>query len=168
MLISAGAVPPHTPIAALEADVQLRHLLDETKDFIDSRDFRSVLRLCLDRAFGVFGGAMQQAFGIDTSEDARFQELSADGELGRRMRLATLFPAVAKQSQLAIHGAPNEYVEVSGASRAIFLLKPRAGLPLTHSTHPTTVPLGCQGIARTIGCDLLVVGQAAMRTSSDR
>jgi peroxin-3 len=112
VLIAAGAVPANTPISALEADVQLRNLLDETKDFIDSRDFRSVLRLCLDRVFGIFEETMKPSFGIEDTEDVRFQELSEDGEIGRRVRLAALFPAVAKQSQLAIHGAPNEYVEV--------------------------------------------------------
>lgn len=36
-----------------------------------------------------------------------------DERFGKKVRLAALFPAVARQSQLALHGNPNEYVEVS-------------------------------------------------------
>ena len=128
VLISAGAVPASTPVSAIAADTHLRQLLDETKDFIDSRDFRIVLRLCLDRAFEVFRDALKPTFGIypldEDEEDeqqfaiagSRFQELGPEGEIGRKVRLAALFPAVAKQSQLAIHGVPNEYVDVSALS----------------------------------------------------
>ncbi|KDN45615.1 Peroxin-3-domain-containing protein [Tilletiaria anomala UBC 951] len=114
VLVEAGAIPPKTPVSTIASDAQLRSLLDETKDFIDSRDFRLVLRLSLDKAFAVFEDALKPAFGVVdeiVQEGARFQELNEDGELGHKVRLAALFPTVAKQSQLAIHGVPNEYVE---------------------------------------------------------
>jgi peroxin-3 len=42
---------------------------------------------------------------------SRFQQLTDDGHAGIRVRLASLFPAVARQSSSAINGVPNEYVE---------------------------------------------------------
>lgn len=135
---AAAAAPAHAP----HEDAQLRALLDETKDFIDSPDFASVLRLCLDRVFVVFEHTMEPAFGIRPSTPSppasnsaggalghgglgmeqepdlvpRFQELRMDEQEGKRLRLASLFPAVARQGQLAVHGVPNEYVDVSTRS----------------------------------------------------
>jgi peroxin-3 len=46
-----------------------------------------------------------------SSNNGRFQQLTDDGQAGVRVRLASLFPAVARQSSTAINGVPNEYVE---------------------------------------------------------
>ena len=43
----------------------------------------------------------------------RFQELGEVDDEGKRVRLAALFPAVARQSQLAVHAVPNSYADVS-------------------------------------------------------
>lgn len=45
------------------------------------------------------------------SNRKRFQQLTDDEQAGIRVRLASLFPAVARQSSAAINGVPNEYVE---------------------------------------------------------
>lgn len=111
------------PSTLEEVDPTLCALIDETKDVIESSDFSRLLKLSLDTVFGVFEGTLRPTFGVepraiasDTSpvELIKIQEIKDDDEeveKGRRIRLATLFPAVARQSQLAIHGVPNEYVD---------------------------------------------------------
>lgn len=119
VLVKAGAATAEEAARVLQRGSRLRSLLDETKDIIESPDFLSLSKLCLDRVFEVFFNTMAPTFGLPPSTDLlnvtplgeggpRFQELPGEG---RRIRLATLFPAVARQSQLAIHGVPNEYIE---------------------------------------------------------
>ncbi|PWN50283.1 hypothetical protein IE53DRAFT_387433 [Violaceomyces palustris] len=122
-LVQAGALTSAQAKAVTISDAQLRALLDETKDTIESEDFSDVLRLCLDKVFDVFSNTMTSTFGIGPIVDhgnpagdahalvPRFQELTSEGHEGRKVRLASLFPAVARQSQLAINGVPNPYIE---------------------------------------------------------
>lgn len=138
--LPATSVPPGgASLEALSPT--LPALLDETRDIVESDDFWRIMRLSLRSVFAVFENSMRPAFGLgpaptrnnagDLAED---HPLSLDGppssgapvqpttpqnhaihdsgdEVGKPVRLAGLFPAVARQSTTAIHGAPNEYVE---------------------------------------------------------
>lgn len=122
-------------------DPQLRQLLDETEDFIDSEDFLTVRKTCLDRLFAVLERELEGSFkepegaqGQAVNGDAegkekskgkeregflhpiqqRFRELEEGEDVDSRVaRLASLLPIVARQSHLILNGIPNEYVEVS-------------------------------------------------------
>lgn len=118
MLVRAGAVSresTHIPPA-------LRALLDETRDVLESRDFSRVLRLSLNRVFAELDEALRPAFGVPPPKPPgvpsmtmeRFKELDEENEEeGKRVRLAALLPAVARQSQLILCAVPNTYAEVS-------------------------------------------------------
>ncbi|EPQ25809.1 uncharacterized protein PFL1_06676 [Pseudozyma flocculosa PF-1] len=140
-LIQSGAVPADRALDTLRTNQRLRLLLDETKDIIESSDFSTILHLCLDRVFDVFFTTMSPTFGLapstpvggglsghdeagtGTGMGARIREITADEaetlQKGRSVRLASLFPAVARQSQLAIHGVPNEYIESLSDSKEL-------------------------------------------------
>ncbi|UZJ56026.1 hypothetical protein CBS101457_005346 [Exobasidium rhododendri] len=137
VLESAGAIS-HDPTIKSVADLSptLVTLLDETKDILESKDFARVLRLSLNSVFTVFEETLRPTFGVEPAQSTaaktsatevdqillggaglkqhstgRFQELTDDGHAGVRVRLASLFPAVARQSSAAINSVPNEYVE---------------------------------------------------------
>ncbi|CEH17776.1 Peroxisomal assembly protein PEX3 [Ceraceosorus bombacis] len=126
VLLQAGAIDYAAPLSP-----SLRSLLDETHDLVSSRDFRSVMRLSLDRVFNVLDESLRPTFGVAprdapsnvvTSLEApggRFQELGEVDDEGKRIRLAALFPAVARQSQLAVHAVPNSYADDVAHLRAV-------------------------------------------------
>ena len=132
VLQRAGAISASSPPIKSLADLSntLPALLDETKDLIESHDFARILRLSLNRVFEVFENTLRPTFGVEppmttaevdgllrqstaalAPDVSRFQQLTDDGQAGVRVRLASLFPAVARQSSAAINGVPNEYVE---------------------------------------------------------
>lgn len=132
VLQRAGAISANSPPIKSLADLShtLPALLDETKDLIESHDFARILRLSLNRVFEVFENTLRPTFGVEppmttaevdgllrqstaavAPDVSRFQQLTDDGQAGIRVRLASLFPAVARQSSAAINGVPNEYVE---------------------------------------------------------
>ncbi|PWN34465.1 uncharacterized protein FA14DRAFT_181083 [Meira miltonrushii] len=113
-------------------------LLDETRDLVESNDFWRVLKLGLRESFGIFEHNLRPSFGLEASHpkaplppppEASITELppSADPPLppkingghstgdvqeeGKSIRLASLFPVVARQSSAAINGFPNEYMD---------------------------------------------------------
>lgn len=177
VLIQSGVLPPSSTLSSspLTKDSQLRALLDETSDIIESPDFLSVLSLSLDRVFSVFDATMRPSFGVqpipqapsnrtndehvEPSPPPRFMELMDgvdDERFGKKVRLAALFPAVARQSQLALHGNPNEYVEVSlltkvlgNSHRTIFDL-----VVVFHFTF-LLVSRRCQRVTSPLGGNLL-------------
>jgi peroxin-3 len=138
VLEKAGAIPSDPCVKSIaQLSPQLPTLLDETKDLLESNDFSRILRLSLSRVFEVFEGTLRPTFGVEPamttnevdgllrqssaaasaaiggrqSSSGRFQQLTDDEQAGVRVRLASLFPAVARQSSTAINGVPNEYVE---------------------------------------------------------
>lgn len=125
VLVGAGALGPNDAQLALVSNQKLRALLDETKDIIESGDFATILGLCIDRVFDVFLNSLSPSFGIQetgkldsttqieplSALDSRFQEITEEMQQGKRIRLASLFPLVTRQSQMAICGVPNEYIE---------------------------------------------------------
>ncbi|TKY87009.1 hypothetical protein EX895_003686 [Sporisorium graminicola] len=133
VLVGAGALDADDAHFSLATNYKLRALLDETKDIIESEDFGSVLSLCIDRVFDTFFDSLSPAFGIQktgqldsaiqvqplSALESRFQEITEEMQHGKRVRLASLFPLVSRQSQLAIRGVPNEYIETLADSKEL-------------------------------------------------
>jgi peroxin-3 len=112
------------PTSEVALTPELRQLLDETLDFVDSDDFHSVQSAILDDLFNTFFSSLQPGF-REQPPDVVVQ--TADGApsflhpqlqritevVDKASKLATLLPAVAKQSHLIFHSLPNEYIDVS-------------------------------------------------------
>ncbi|KAG0238050.1 peroxin [Actinomortierella wolfii] len=94
-------------------DPVLRNLLDETRDFIDSEDFTTVLDKTLTTAFARLQLALQPTFNPFLLAEPRsaIEEIEDEEDVDRSVPLATLLPLVARQVHLIIHGVPNEYVD---------------------------------------------------------
>ncbi|CDS05857.1 hypothetical protein LRAMOSA08385 [Lichtheimia ramosa] len=98
-----------------EATLQLKKLLDETKDYIDSPDFTAVLGSCLDEVFAIFdhhafAKALLPGAGPMDLSGQRIQEINDDevALVTKKVTLANLLPAIGRQAHLAISG--NEYL----------------------------------------------------------
>jgi peroxin-3 len=86
-------------------DSAFLRLVDETRAFVSSADFGRVQDTCLDHATDVlFDGLRRSLFVNDLS--------SVDGASSEKVRLAGLLPGVARWCHSAVHGTPNELVEV--------------------------------------------------------
>lgn len=113
-------------------------LLDETRDLVESNDFWRVLKLGLRESFEIFEHNLRPSFGLEASQpkaplpppaEASITELPpstepplppkingdhSNGDVqeeGKSIRLASLFPVIARQSSAAINGFPNEYLD---------------------------------------------------------
>ncbi|KAG0046817.1 peroxin [Gryganskiella cystojenkinii] len=100
----------------LIVDPVLRSLLDETRDFIDSEDFSTVLHSTLTATFARFNLALQPTFNPfllaePRNNSASIEEIEDEDDIDRAVPLASLLPLVARQVHLIINGVPNEYVE---------------------------------------------------------
>ncbi|KAI1316893.1 peroxin [Mortierella claussenii] len=101
----------------LIVDPVLRNLLDETRDFIDSDDFATVLSSTLATTFARFNLALQPTFNPflltapSLNHSASIEEIEDEEDMDRAVPLASLLPLVARQVHLIINGVPNEYVE---------------------------------------------------------
>ncbi|PKI84069.1 peroxin [Malassezia vespertilionis] len=116
MLVQAGALSngmQHTEAIT----PQLRRLLDETKDYIDSPDFARVFQTSCDNVFDLFLRSLLPSFGVQSMFDvapdatdhahARTRAMAAE----KPLLLAKLLPLVAQQAQVALNTSPNAYVE---------------------------------------------------------
>lgn len=93
MLRQSGAVD-----SAEGVTPQLRQLLDETNDYIDSPDFARVIDSSLNRVFEHFYEALAPSF--------------SNGAVETLLLFAKVLPLVAQQAQVVCHSSPNEYVDV--------------------------------------------------------
>ncbi|CAG8741625.1 16158_t:CDS:2, partial [Acaulospora morrowiae] len=84
---------------------ELRNLLDETKDFIYSQDFATVLSSCLNSAFGLLSQDLYPHF-IVKKEDDEVEET-----IEKNVLLIKLLPDVARSTNIILHGIPNKYIE---------------------------------------------------------
>jgi peroxin-3 len=101
----------------------LRHLLNETSDFLESADGNKIRSLCLDRLISTFEASLENVFSRGVASPAAsllLERSEVGGEMMRfedvgelRIRLASLLPKLARGSHLVMNGMPNEYVEVS-------------------------------------------------------
>jgi peroxin-3 len=94
---------------------QLRSLLNETQDFIDSPDFSIVLRSCLDQSFEVLSSSLAHLF-VDMPDVSagRFEEVPA-----KKVRLAAILPALARASHSVLEDSPNEFADALGSNREL-------------------------------------------------
>ncbi|KAI9301327.1 Peroxin-3 [Cunninghamella echinulata] len=98
-----------------ENKITIRQLLDETKDFLDSPDFITVLSGCLEEVYSIFdhnafAKSLLPGEPIDSSIQ-RIQEISNDTPTNikkKEITLANLLPSVSRQAHLIIAG--NEYL----------------------------------------------------------
>lgn len=154
MLIHGAGYTTAEAKRAIEQDGTLWSLLNESKDLVESPDFRLVQRMSLDGAFNVLRSEMRSSFqlppltpeGTEPSlpllDAHRFQELSTEEEsmfftsgAGRRVKLAQLFPAMARLSKLAFSASPNEYVEAVESVKEL-----RAFSAVIYSSWPKDMP----------------------------
>lgn len=106
--------PPPPPPASYTHlhDAPFTALVEETRSVLASADFRVALEACLDRAVEVlFEGLEGNVFRRVAGEGAN--EEGGEGGEAERVRLAGLLPGLARWSQLAMEGLPNELVDVS-------------------------------------------------------
>ena len=97
-----GGLPYH--LTSVD-DPAFLHLIDETRAFVSSADFGRVLETSLNHATDMlFEGLRRTVFTDNLS--------SVDTPGGEKVRLAGLLPGVARWCHSAIHGTPNELVEV--------------------------------------------------------
>ncbi|KAF9577823.1 peroxin, partial [Lunasporangiospora selenospora] len=99
----------------LYVDPVLRSLLDETRDFIDSDDFSTVLASTLGATFARFNLALQPTFNPFLLSPPRsgstIEEIEDEDDVDRSVPFASLLPVISRQVHLIINGVPNEYVD---------------------------------------------------------
>ena len=105
-------LPPLPPpnLQALDDD-GFSALIAETRTILSSSDFSRVLEVCLDTATEVLFEGLEKNVFVPNEP--------APGDDVLRIRLAGLLPGLARWSQLALNGLPNELVDVSFFLRAL-------------------------------------------------
>jgi len=98
-------LPPLPPpnIQAHLDDPGFSALLTETRTILSSSDFSRVLEVCLDTATEVLFAGLEKNVFVPNEP--------APGDDVHRIRLAGLLPGLARWSQLALNGLPNELVD---------------------------------------------------------
>ena len=81
---------------------QLRTLLDETKDYIDSPDFAQVFQSSCEHVFSLFLQKLGTGFEAPGTDPQR-----AD----KTLLLAKVLPLVSQQAKVALTSTPNNYVD---------------------------------------------------------
>lgn len=115
MLRSAGAVPQNMSDEETITP-QLRGVLDETKDYIDSPDFAMVFRTACNRVFELLLQNLGTSFGAAAGTD---DLLHGARRADRSLLLAKLLPLVAQQAQVALHSSPNNFVDMINEGREL-------------------------------------------------
>lgn len=115
---SRSASPP----SASTASPDLRRLLDETSDLIDSPTFTHVLTLLLDATFSqlVDMKLRSEAYKIapltpTSVSEARITEISDPDPLTASAKLATILAVMTREAHKIGNGVPNEYVQAIDA-----------------------------------------------------
>jgi hypothetical protein len=85
----------------------LRHLLDETSDILESPAAMAVFHILLDRSVEEFVGVLEAE-----------TKASRDGVV----RLANYLPVATKEAEKIAHGVPNRYFQVCTKRHLFFLL----------------------------------------------
>lgn len=94
---------PPNPHAHLLDDPGFSALIAETRAILSSSDFSRVLEVCLDTATEVLFAGLEKNVFVPNEP--------TPGEEVLRIRLAGLLPGLARWSQLALNGLPNELVD---------------------------------------------------------
>jgi peroxin-3 len=110
---TSATPPPHARLL----DEPFASLLSETRSALSSPDFAQVLSVSLDHATEILFESLEKNIFRPSST----REGEGKGE-EVRLRLAALLPGLAKWSQLALNGLPNELIDVSFLFLAIIRL----------------------------------------------
>jgi peroxin-3 len=81
-------------------------VLNETRSVLGSPNFSVVLEVCLDRATDLLLDGLQRDVFVEAGSN-----VDEHGEK-IKLRLAGLLPGLARWSHLALHGLPNELIDV--------------------------------------------------------
>lgn len=102
-------------VASSAISPQLRDLLNETQDFLDSPDFSIVLRSCLDKSFELLSSSLGHLFvNMPDVAAGRFEEVTE-----KQVRLAAILPALARASHSILQDTPNEYADALANNREL-------------------------------------------------
>ncbi|TPX37283.1 hypothetical protein SeMB42_g06962 [Synchytrium endobioticum] len=111
-------------------DAELKRLLDETRDFLESPDFNLVLGASLDDAFNTLAIQLRSQFfppqipnpsdksKLTEVDDATLlkqlegESYSKSVQESKVLPLAGVLPSVSRQAHLIINGSPNVYIQV--------------------------------------------------------
>lgn len=134
----ASAVMPMTPEQELETVTEsglayeghdptpspaLRSLLDETSDFVESPDFSTVLRSCVDKSFSILSSQLHHLFVDGDLPPASPTFPSAQNRISeipeKKIRLAGILPALARASHTIFNSVPNDYTEALAENREL-------------------------------------------------
>ncbi|KAJ3187669.1 peroxin [Gaertneriomyces sp. JEL0708] len=107
---------------AFTVDAELRGLLDETRDFLESEDFKKVVGKCLDEGFDILAKQLKPSFFAEETMKAKsgIMEL-AEGDSGeaftneakgKQILFAGVLPIVSRIVHNIVNGVPNVFVEV--------------------------------------------------------
>lgn len=101
-----------SPSLASTPDPQFDALLAETRMHLESRSFKRVLDASLEKATEIlFDGLERNLF--DSAEGQAEPESALGLTSERRVRLAGMLPGLARWCHLALHGFPNDLIDVS-------------------------------------------------------
>ncbi|KAI8053261.1 Peroxin-3 [Syncephalis plumigaleata] len=139
VLQEAGIINNTSDTADNAISPELRRLLDETRDFIDSPDFTTVLARCLDESFGLLLNRLQSSLFPDPLPDLQLttssiHELTASEEaaMKKQIPLAKLLPDVSRQVHEILNGVPNTYLELISNTETL-----RAYSAIVYSAYDT-------------------------------
>lgn len=111
-VLTQGGIPQRSATAS---DPMFAKLLNETRTLLCSASFQLVLEACLDRATEVLFIGLEKNVFRETNVGGWEEASSTATSLGQEMkvRLAGMLPGLARWSQLALEGLPNELIDVS-------------------------------------------------------
>ena len=113
-VLAQGGVSPGL---ASTPDPQFDALLAETRMHLESSSFKRVLDAALERATEIlFDGLERNLF--DPTEGRPDSDTALGLTSERRVRLAGMLPGLARWCHLALHGFPNDIIDVSEVATA--------------------------------------------------
>ncbi|KAI8853948.1 Peroxin-3 [Chytridium lagenaria] len=101
----------------LKIDDQLKKLLDETRDFLESPDFPNVLKTCFDQSFDVLYQSLRLTFYEERTESTIVQItddssiVPAESDTGKEIKLAAALPVMSRQIKMIVDSNPNTYID---------------------------------------------------------
>ncbi|KAJ3022359.1 peroxin [Thoreauomyces humboldtii] len=109
-------------------DADLTDLLNETRDFLDSPDFRRVVTSCFDEAFDLLFKQIRPTFHVEQSYeipksavvevaegDAPVAQETTSAPRGKVLPLAGVVPVVSRLVHHIVNGVPNIFLEALSA-----------------------------------------------------
>ena len=112
--------PPQSPLPNPDTPPNLRRLLDETADLIESPMFSHVLTLLLDATFSHLADTKlrseaykQVPLAVEPSPAARITEVTENDPGNATAKLATILAVMTREAHKIGNGVPNEYVHAT-------------------------------------------------------